>query len=129
MIPVILLFLLAMSFSALYSGSETGFYRAARGRLVVDARSGDWVSRGLLWLTNNPAVFVATHVNRQQCGQLPGLSFSRTGGGYDFHVPWTDLGDSISRFLLAFGLHPMENSCLKISSSMHRMVYFVELGR
>lgn len=60
MIFVILLFLLAMCFSALYSGSETGFYRAARGRLVVDARSGDWVSRGLLWLTNYPAVFVAT---------------------------------------------------------------------
>lgn len=60
MILIFLLFLAAMFFSAFFSGSETGFYRAARGRLVVDALSGDWISRGLLWLTNNPAVFVAT---------------------------------------------------------------------
>jgi putative hemolysin len=60
MILVSLLFLFALLFSAFYSGSETGFYRAARGRLVVDALSGDWISRGLLWLTNNPTLFVAT---------------------------------------------------------------------
>jgi putative hemolysin len=60
MILIGILFLMALFFSAFYSGSETGFYRAARGRLVVDALSGDWISRGLLWLTNNPAVFVAT---------------------------------------------------------------------
>ena len=56
-----LLFLvLGIFFSAFFSGSETGFYRATRVRLVLDGFSGDLVSRGLLWLINNPALFVAT---------------------------------------------------------------------
>lgn len=46
--------------SAFFSGSETGFYRAARMRLVLDALSGDPVARGLHWLTNHPTLFVAT---------------------------------------------------------------------
>jgi len=46
--------------SAFFSGSETGFYRATRLRLVLDALGGDPVSRGLLWLTNHPSIFVAT---------------------------------------------------------------------
>jgi len=46
--------------SALFSGSETGFYRAGRLRLVLDAVGGDHVSRGLVWLTNLPMLFVAT---------------------------------------------------------------------
>jgi len=46
--------------SALFSGSETGFYRAGRLRLVLDALGGDHVSRGLVWLTNLPMLFVAT---------------------------------------------------------------------
>jgi len=46
--------------SALFSGSETGFYRVARVRLLLDTLSGDRVSRVLLWLTNNPALFIAT---------------------------------------------------------------------
>jgi len=46
--------------SAFFSGSETGFYRAARVRLVLDALGGDRVSRGLVWLTNRPSMFVAT---------------------------------------------------------------------
>lgn len=54
------LFLLGLSLSAFFSGSETGFYRVTRVRLVFNARSGDWISRLLLWLTNNPALFVAT---------------------------------------------------------------------
>ncbi len=47
-------------FSAFFSGSETGFYRATRIRLVLDALGGDTVSRGLLWLTNQPTLFIAT---------------------------------------------------------------------
>ena len=46
--------------SAFFSGSETGFYRVARVRLALDARQGDLVSKLLLWLTNNPSLFVAT---------------------------------------------------------------------
>jgi CBS domain containing-hemolysin-like protein len=52
--------LLGLSLSAFFSGSETGFYRASRVRLLLDALGGDRVSRGLLWLSNNPALFVAT---------------------------------------------------------------------
>jgi putative hemolysin len=46
--------------SGFFSGSETGFYRATRLRLVLDAVAGDHVSRGLLWLTRHPSLFVAT---------------------------------------------------------------------
>jgi len=46
--------------SAFSSGSETGFYRATRLRLVLDGLAGDRVARGLLFLTNHPALFVAT---------------------------------------------------------------------
>lgn len=46
--------------SAFFSGSETGFYRATRLRLVLDAMAGDRAARGLLFLTNHPALFVAT---------------------------------------------------------------------
>jgi len=56
----LLLALVGLFLSALFSGSETGFYRATRLRLVLDALGGDRISRGLLWLTNHPALFVAT---------------------------------------------------------------------
>jgi CBS domain containing-hemolysin-like protein len=46
--------------SAFFSGSETGFYRVNRVRLVLDSRSGDLTARGLLMLINNPSLFVAT---------------------------------------------------------------------
>jgi putative hemolysin len=46
--------------SAFFSGVETGFYRATRLRLVLDALGGDLVSRGLVWLVGRPALFVAT---------------------------------------------------------------------
>ncbi|MBC8355032.1 MAG: DUF21 domain-containing protein [Planctomycetes bacterium] len=54
------LFFVGVLLSAFFSGSETGFYRATRVRLVLDGLAGDPVARGLLWLTNNPALFVAT---------------------------------------------------------------------
>ena len=56
----LLLFVIGVGLSAFFSGSETGFYRATRVRLTMDAMSGDVIARGLIWLTNNPAVFVAT---------------------------------------------------------------------
>ena len=56
----LLLFLVAVFLSAFFSGMETGFYRATRVRLVLDGMSGDTVARSLLWMTNNPTLFVAT---------------------------------------------------------------------
>ena len=46
--------------SAFFSGSETGFYRVSRFRLVLNSLDGDRISRNLLWLINNPSLFVAT---------------------------------------------------------------------
>lgn len=54
------LFILGVFLSAFFSGSETGFYRVTRVRLVLDGLGGDWLSRFLLFLTNHPALFVAT---------------------------------------------------------------------
>jgi len=51
---------LGLLLSALFSGAETGFYRATRLRLVLDAMGGDASARGLLFLTNHPSLFVAT---------------------------------------------------------------------
>ena len=52
--------LLGLLLSALFSGAETGFYRATRLRLVLDAMGGGAVARGLLFLANHPSLFVAT---------------------------------------------------------------------
>lgn len=60
MIVALLLFCVGMLLSAFFSGSETGFYRLNRARLLINALDGDWISRGLLWASNNPSVFVAT---------------------------------------------------------------------
>lgn len=54
------LFFVGVCCSAFFSGSETGFYRATRVRLVLDAKDGDLTARLLLWFVNNPAMFVAT---------------------------------------------------------------------
>jgi CBS domain containing-hemolysin-like protein len=47
-------------FSAFFSGCETGFYRATRVRLVLDALGGSRTAKGLLWMINRPSIFVAT---------------------------------------------------------------------
>ncbi len=60
MTGIVIMFLIGLFLSAFFSGCETGFYRATRTRLALDALGGDLVSRGLIWLTNNPALFVAT---------------------------------------------------------------------
>lgn len=46
--------------SAFFSGSETGFYRASRVRIVIAGLDGDRISQYLLKLVNNPTLFVAT---------------------------------------------------------------------
>lgn len=53
------LILLAIAGSAFFSGAETGFYRATRLRLVIDALAGKRSARGLLWLSSHPGLFVA----------------------------------------------------------------------
>ncbi len=70
-----ILFFCGMLLSALFSGSETGFYRVNRTRLLLDSRSGDRVSRFLLWLTHQPTLFVATAlVGNNVANQLVSLS-------------------------------------------------------
>lgn len=54
------LFIFGSCLSAFFSGSETGFYRVTRVRLVIDALAGDRIAAALLRLTNHPALFVAT---------------------------------------------------------------------
>lgn len=60
MTMIFLMFLIGIFLSAFFSGCETGFYRATRTRLALDALSGDLISQGLIRLTNHPALFVAT---------------------------------------------------------------------
>ncbi len=57
---IVLMLLAGVFLSAFFSGSETGFYRVTRVRLLIRGLGGDRISRGLLRLTNNPALFVAT---------------------------------------------------------------------
>lgn len=56
----LILLIVGMTLSAFFSGSETGFYRASRTRLVLDALEGDRTCRRLLYLVNRPTLFVAT---------------------------------------------------------------------
>ena len=60
MMLAVALFLAAVLVSAFFSGSETGFYRMTRLRVVMEAKGGDRTSRIMLWLTNQPSLFVAT---------------------------------------------------------------------
>ena len=60
MTGILLLTAAGLFLSAFFSGHETGFYRVARLRLVIDAIKGQRLSRALLWLSNNPTLFVAT---------------------------------------------------------------------
>lgn len=57
---ILILFLLGLFLSALFSGSEMGLYRVPRVRLLIDAMGQDSIARGLLWLTSYPSLFVAT---------------------------------------------------------------------
>lgn len=60
MTSILLLFVMGLFLSAFFSGSETGFYRVPRVRLLIDALGGSVLARCLLWLTNYPSLFVAT---------------------------------------------------------------------
>ncbi len=56
----LMLLLVGVFLSASFSGSETGFYRASRVRLVMEALDGDRIAGYLLKLINQPSLFVAT---------------------------------------------------------------------
>jgi CBS domain containing-hemolysin-like protein len=60
MIFIALIFCLGLVLSGFFSGAETGFYRATRVRLAVEALGGSRVSGALLWLAHQPSLFVAT---------------------------------------------------------------------
>ncbi|MCC9658025.1 CNNM domain-containing protein [Rhodopirellula halodulae] len=54
------IFCIGLTLSAFFSGSETGLYRVSRTRLVLDGLGGSFAGRGLVWMINHPAFFVAT---------------------------------------------------------------------
>lgn len=60
MILAAALLLLGLAMAAFFSGTETGFFRVTRVRLAIEALGGSWTSKALLWLTNQPSIFVAT---------------------------------------------------------------------
>jgi putative hemolysin len=60
MIWIVGLFLFALAMNAFFSGTETGYYRMTRLRLVMEAMGGDRIARILLWMANQPSVVVAT---------------------------------------------------------------------
>lgn len=60
MIWFVLLFIVGTALSAFFSGSETGFFRIPRLRLLVEAMAGSRIARGLLWAVYHPTVFVST---------------------------------------------------------------------
>ncbi len=60
MISGFVFFIIGLSLSAFFSGSETGMYRVSRMRLLLDALDGAWLSRAMIWLLNHPSIFVAT---------------------------------------------------------------------
>ncbi len=56
----VILFFVGLMLSAFFSGSETGLYRVSRTRLIMDGLSGSTAAKGIVWLLNRPAIFVAT---------------------------------------------------------------------
>ena len=60
MMAALALFVGALLMNAFFSGTETGFFRMTRLRLVMEAMGGDRISRIMLWFANQPSVFVAT---------------------------------------------------------------------
>ncbi|HMP79033.1 MAG TPA: CNNM domain-containing protein [Pirellulaceae bacterium] len=53
--------------SALFSGSETGFYRASRLKIAMDAQEGDRLSRLLKSFTNQTGAFISTVLIGNNC--------------------------------------------------------------
>lgn len=60
LLVAVVLFAIGLRLSALFSGSETGFYRVSFLRLNIDANDGDPIAKRLCWFAQNPSYFVAT---------------------------------------------------------------------
>src|SRR5436190_13230077 len=75
MILIVACFFAGIVLNMLCSGCETGFFRVTRVRLVVESLSGSWIARGLLYLVNNPSLYVATALLGNNCAQYL-ISFS-----------------------------------------------------
>lgn len=56
----VILLLVGIFFNALFSGTETGFFRASRLRLLAETLHGSKLSKRLLWLVDHPSLFVGT---------------------------------------------------------------------
>ena len=54
------LFLIGVRLTAFFSGIETGFYRASRLRLGIDAQGGDPLAKRIRWFSQNASHFVVT---------------------------------------------------------------------
>lgn len=54
------IFLGGMFASFFFSGSELGFYRISRAKLILDSLAGCRRSRFLLWLSNHTPIFIST---------------------------------------------------------------------
>ena len=52
--------LASLALSAVFSGTETAYYRVSKLRLKLDTLDGDTVARRSLWFVNNPGFFIAT---------------------------------------------------------------------
>ncbi|PQO36493.1 CNNM domain-containing protein [Blastopirellula marina] len=83
MIWVVGLFFFSVFLSAFFSGTETGFYRVTRIRLVLDALDGRFLAKFLLFLTNHPALFVATTlIGNNLANYLVSLSIVLAAGAF-----------------------------------------------
>jgi len=56
----LLLGIASIALGAVFSGTETAFYRVSRLRLKLDALGGDTLAKWFLWFANNPGFFIAT---------------------------------------------------------------------
>ena len=107
MTTALILLVGGMACSALFSGSETGFYRVNRVRLMLDALQGNWTAKRLLWMTNHPAMFVATVlVGNNLANYLVSLgTVLGTQSLLGYQSEWLGLGASIvlSPILFVYG--------------------------
>jgi CBS domain containing-hemolysin-like protein len=95
---IILMLLLGIFLSGFFSGSETGFYRASRVRVVIAALEGDRFSKALVRLFNNPALFVATTlVGNNVANYLTSLSIVLLAQQLDV----SSLGEMLAPILLS----------------------------
>lgn len=56
----LLIFLVGLGLSAVFSGTEIGFYRVSRLRLQIAGGSGDRMAAILAWFAERPAFFIST---------------------------------------------------------------------